>query len=154
MNGFVPKLRTKRVESSLPTSAGAERFSATIVTSLTFAEIDAIPLHQESTYPELFEAMAPFVLEWNALAFNHATGEYDAVPPPAIAGPNALRAVPTEISLFLAAKLKTVHLGDDDERPKESKPSDDTHAGRPETTSDSTSTTTKTRTPKSRKDTG
>lgn len=110
MTGFIPAKRTKVIESTAPVSEGAEPFTATIVTSLTFAEIDSIPLNAEATWPSLFSAIAPYVVDWNALGRNSDTGEFEPLPPPAQAGPDVLRAVPAEISLFLAAKLKTAHL--------------------------------------------
>lgn len=110
MNGYIPPRRTKVIEGTFEAAEGAEPFRATIVTSLTFAEIAAIPLNSETTWPELFQAIAPYVTEWNAMGRNLETGEYEPLPPPAEAGPDVLRGVSTETSIFLATSLKTVHL--------------------------------------------
>jgi hypothetical protein len=133
--GYIPR-RTKQVESSLPTAEGAEPFRATIVTSLSFAEIEAIPFGEHVTYRDMFEAIHPYVVAWNALGFNLETRQYEPVPPPAEAGAAAFQAVDPSVATFLAFKLKTVHLGDDKDRPKGSTPS----APTPDGTSDDGST--------------
>ena len=111
---------------------GSEPFRATIITSLSFAEIDAIPLNGEATYGDLFAAIAPYVVAWNAMGRNAETGEYELLPPPAEAGPDVLRLVEPLITTFLAIKLKRVHLGDEAVREKKEPPANDTPAGRSE----------------------
>lgn len=147
MNGYIPPQRTREIEATFEAAEGAEPFRATIVTSLTFAEVDAIPL-EDARWKDIFKAIAPYVLAWNAMARNVETGEYEPVPPPAEAGPDVFQLVPPDVTVFLAVKLKTAHLGDKDERPKESAPSDDTPDGRHE---NSTASTTKTAKPTRRK---
>jgi hypothetical protein len=128
MRGYIPR-RTKEVVGSWEVPEGAEPFRATIITSLSFAEIDAIPLGEGSTFGQLFPVIAPYVVAWNAMGRNAETGEYEALPPPAEAGPEVLRLVEPMITTFLAIKLRTAHLGDETERPKDETPSGTTPSG-------------------------
>lgn len=141
MNGYIPPQRTREIEATFEAAEGAEPFRATIVTSLTFAEVEAIPFHSEAKWNDIFKAIAPYVLAWNAMGRNPETGQYEPIPAPAEGGWLTLRAVDMSVSLFLAEKLKTVYLGDTDARKKESTPSDDTPDGRRETKSASKRTT-------------
>lgn len=129
MSGYIPR-RTKEVTADWEVPDGSEPFRATIITSLSFAEIDAIPLNGEATYQDIFSAIAPYVVAWNAMGRNAETGEYEPVPAPAEAGPEALRVVDPLVSIFLAAKLKRVHLGDPEAREKKEPHASDTPAGR------------------------
>jgi hypothetical protein len=113
MSGYMPKRRTKVVTADWEVDEGVEPFQATIVTSLTFEEIDAISLTDETTYGELFTRIAPYVVAWNAMGRNSETGEYELLPPPAEAGPDVLKKVEGLITTWLALKLRRVHLGDD-----------------------------------------
>lgn len=137
MAGYIPK-RTKEVVGTW-SPEGEEPFRATIVTSLSFAEIDAIPLTSDATYEQLFPTIAPYVVAWNAMGRNAETGEYEPLPAPADAGPDVLRKVEPIVSLFLAGHLRRVHLGDPDD-PKDGsgpKPSASTPAGKSASGSDS-----------------
>lgn len=141
MNGYIPLRRTKPIEATFEAAEGAEPFRATIVTSLSFAEIDAIPI--SGKWIDIFKGIAPYVVEWNALGRNSETGAYEPLPPPAEAGPDVLQAVPLEVTTFLVGRIKTVHLFDQDEQKNASGPSGDTPAGRPGKNSAPTSTTSK-----------
>lgn len=148
MNGYIPPRRTREIEGTFEAAEGAEPFRATIVTSLTFAEIDAIPI--SGNWGEIFDAIAPYVVAWNVMARNSETGEYEPLPPPADAGADVLRGAPIEVAQYLWGCLKTVHLGDPDERKNASGPSGGMPAGRPESGSDSSRATTKATRRKSR----
>jgi hypothetical protein len=130
MSGYIPR-RTKDVVADWEVPEGSEPFRATIITSLSFAEIDAIPLDGSASYGQLFQVIAPYVVAWNAMGRNAETGAYEPLPPPAEAGPDVLRLVEPMITMFLAIKLKRVHLGDEAERPKGSTPSGTTPSGEP-----------------------
>lgn len=138
--------RTKIVTADWEVEEGVEPFRATIVTSLSFDQIDAIRMGDGTKYTDLFAAIAPYVLEWNAEAFNVETKEWEPIDAPAIAGPKVLNAVDPSITVFLALKLRSVHMGDPVERPKDVTPSDAT----PDTPrkNDSTSTEPITKTPR------
>ena len=130
MTGYVAR-RTKEVTAHWDSANGGEPFRATIVTSLSFAEIEAIPFAGTTTYKEIFDAIHPYVLEWNALALNLETHEYEVAPPPATAGPDVFRTVDPLIASFLALSLKTVHQGNPEERQKKEQPASDTPGGKP-----------------------
>jgi hypothetical protein len=98
---------------------GSEPFRATIVTSLSFEEIDAIVLDGSQTFSQLFRSIAPFVVAWNAFARNSETGEFEPLSPPAEAGPDILRAIEPSVSIWLALQIRTAPLGDPAD-PKES----------------------------------
>lgn len=136
-SGYIPR-RTKEVIGPWPDTEGSDPFCATIVTSLSFAEIEAIPLDKDATFRDLFAAIAPYVVQWNALGRSAASGGYEPLPPPAEAGPDIFRSVDPQISTFLALMLKTVHFGDQEERSPKSTPSDDTPDGLNGIDSDST----------------
>lgn len=133
--GYIPR-RTKEITGEW-SPEGEEPFRATIITSLSFAEIEAIPFSSETTYDEIFPTIAPYVVAWNAMGRNAETGEYEPLPAPADGGPEMLRKVEPRVTVFLASKLRTVHLGDQTVRPKALTPSGDTPAGRNGTGSDS-----------------
>jgi hypothetical protein len=131
IGGFVPRPRTKQIVCALLDPAdGAEPLTATIRTDVVYAHIDAInELRREptTTMADLWPMLAPFVVGWNAVALDLATGEYAPVPPPAEAGADAFRSVDSLVTIWLAAELGRVHLGDD--RPKGSTPPASTASG-------------------------
>lgn len=130
MSGYLPKRRTKVVTADWDVEDGGEPFQATIVTNLTFDDIDAIHLTNDTTYGELFPVIAPYVVAWNAMGRNSETGEYELLPPPAEAGPDVFKKVEPMVTTFLALKLRTVHLGDPAEREKKELSSDVTPDGK------------------------
>lgn len=123
MTGFIPAQRTKVIEMTSDVAEGAEPFRATIVTNLTFNEVDAIPLSGQ--WMDIFRSIAPYVLEWNAMGRNIETGEYEPLPAPAVAGPDVLQSVTFDVSQFLVLRIKTAHLGDPDEPGANPEASDD-----------------------------
>lgn len=92
---------------------GEEPLRATIRTNLSFDEIDALPALLGTKYTDLWAAMAPHVTTWNLTAVNELTGNLEAVPPPAEAGPDVFRAADALVTQWLFIKVKTAHLGDD-----------------------------------------
>jgi hypothetical protein len=111
MIGYRPN-RTKEIVKEHDVPDGSEPFRATIITSLSFEEIDAIVIDGSLTYSQLFKSIAPFVVAWNALGRNSETGEYEPVPPPAEAGPDALRAIEPSVAIWLALMIRTAPFGD------------------------------------------
>jgi hypothetical protein len=134
MTGHVPN-RTKVVTRDEDAPEGGEPFRATIVTSLSFEEIDAIVIDGSLTFSDLFAAIAPFVVAWNATARNRETGTYEPVPPPGESGPQALRALEPATAIWLAMQIRSAPFLPPD--PKESAPSGSTPGGPNEPGSDS-----------------
>lgn len=134
MTGHVPN-RTKVVTRDEDAPESGEPFQATIVTSLSFEEIDAIVIDGSQTFSDLFAAIAPFVVGWNATARNRETGAHEPVPPPAEAGPQALRALEPRAALWLAMQIRSAPFLPPD--PKESAPIASTPDGLNEPGSDS-----------------
>lgn len=126
IKGFVPKPRTRIVECTwLEAQDGAEPLMATVAMNLTFDAIDqlsAMIRDPETTYAELFAAVSPHVIAWNAVAYDNASGEYAAVPPPSEAGADALRVVDPLVTTWLALELSMGYRGGQ-ERPKALMPS-------------------------------
>lgn len=128
--------RTRVVTAPWNVEEGIEPFRATIVCSLSFDQIGMIKVGSGASYNDLFESIAPYVLDWNAEAFNVETKQWEPIDAPAVGGANVLSAVDPSIAYFLAAKLREVYLGGDD-RPKGLTPSVDTPDGKPDSSSDS-----------------
>jgi hypothetical protein len=135
--GYRPKARTRRIvadqerwpdalETLWPMwpEEGAEPFWADIRENLTFADLDHIPV-TGATFADQWKAIAPWVVAWNAMALDPGTGEWEPVPPPAEAGPDALKTQPSSVTAFIVLCLKN-GLGTD--VPKGRKRSDDTDA--------------------------
>ena len=131
IGGFVPRPRTKQVVCGwFEPADGAEPLTATIRTDLIYAHIDAInDLRRDpaTMLADMWPMLAPFVPAWNAVALDLATGEYAPVPPPAEAGRDAFRSVDPLVTIWLAAELGRVHLGDD--RPKDATPAGSSESG-------------------------
>lgn len=136
--GYRPKVRTRRIvadqdrwpealEALWPMwpEDGAEPFWAEIRENLTFAALDAIPL-LGATYEEQWHAIAPWVVDWNAMAFDPQTGEWEPVPPPADAGPDVFRTQPESVTTFIVLCLKNGHGTDLPKGPKRSSDTDAT----------------------------
>lgn len=106
--GFVPKVRTVRVECDWPDlqpAAGGEQLWAEIE-DITFDEQAAIPYGQQFRYADLWAAIAPYVHAWNATGRNRETKQYEALPPPAEAGPEMFSRCPKMVAQWLAIELK------------------------------------------------
>lgn len=130
VHGYRPKVRTRRIvadpehwpeafEAIAPMwpEAGAEPFWAEIRANLTFDDLDSIPANAQ--FAELWALFSPWVVAWNAIAWDQTAKEWAPVPPPAIAGPDAFRTQPREVTLFIMHCLK-YNLGTD--LPKGPKP--------------------------------
>lgn len=111
--GYLPAARARYRWVAMPGDDGpeGEPFRAEMRANLTFGEIDAIDVYGKLTFEELWRVMAPHVRAWNLLARDMGSGEIVAVPPPAEAGPDALRAIDHASALWLASELRTAHLG-------------------------------------------
>jgi hypothetical protein len=118
---------------------GCEPLRATVRTNLTFDELDAIPVAvfvEDGTVmyrstAEMRAAIAPYVLAWNIDADDVETGETVPVIPPAEAGPDVLRTVDPLITVWLASRLKTIHIPSKEDRGKDTPPSEATDAPSP-----------------------
>lgn len=84
----------------------------TIPVNLTFGELDEIPVR--SSYEELFDAIAPYVVAWNVVGINAETGAEEMVPPPAEAGRQVLPLLSRDEVEWIAARIKLGHLVDRD----------------------------------------
>jgi hypothetical protein len=127
IGGFVPRARTVEVVCDwIDPADGAEPLTATLAANLTWGEIGYLSgllarLNDGLTNAEVWTAIAPRILSWNAVAYDMATGEYAPVPSPAEAGNDAFRSVDAMVTPWLLYALTRLHLGGDD-RPKESTP--------------------------------
>lgn len=131
--GYRTKPRTRELVCDFPglePDEGCEPLRATVRTNLTFDELEAIPaavfvddgaVMYRST-AEVRAAIAPYVLAWNAEAEN-ADGETVPVLPPADAGPDVFKAVDPLVTVWLAVRLRTIHLPDPDAAKKDTPPS-------------------------------
>lgn len=90
---------------------GEDAFSATIRTNLTFGELRDIPSGKDATFEEVWDVIAPYVTGWNLVAENIESGQVEAVPPPAEAGPAAFQALDASLNLWLIGQVRTAHLG-------------------------------------------
>lgn len=141
LTGFAVGRHTNRTKKHVCDMEGFEGFEIT-VKRLTFAEINDMPALSGTdedgnptglTHQAAWEAIAPYVVAWNAQAETDG-GDWEDVPPPAEAGSDAFLMIEPELSAWCFAKLKYGHLGGD-ELPKKSTPSSST----PETSDDSNS---------------
>jgi hypothetical protein len=117
---FIAKARYREVVCrTIEPAEGRPPLTATIRANLTVAEIDAIPLGEGHSYNELWDAIARFVVAWNATAVDLRTGEERPVPPPAELGRDAFRVLPLEVGIWLGHALRGIELepatGDDTE---------------------------------------
>lgn len=148
--GFLPRARTRELVCDFPglePAEGSDPLTATVVSSLTFDDLDAIPnpLYVENgrtmyrSTQELRAAIAPHVLAWNCEAVNRETGKTEPVPAPADGGPDAFRAVDTLVVVWLALALKGLWVGADEKKgaPPATAPSEDTPPPSPEPSSSS-----------------
>ncbi len=131
VHGYRPPVLTRRAMANpeqfpgMPFAEGSEMFWAEIRDDLTIDEADRIPT-STGTLAEQWAVIAPMVLAWNAIAYNVATNTWEAVPPPAEAGPDVFKTQRRNVSSFLVLALK---YNMDLNIPKGLKPSGDTDAG-------------------------
>lgn len=136
--GYRPKVRTRRIvadrehwsadlEEQCPMwpEDGAEPFWADVRANLTFD--DVAQLGAAVSFADEWDVMSPWVVAWNATAWDQESKSWQPVPPPAEAGPDAFKTQPREVTSFIALCLQNNRLGTD--LPKASKPSDDTDDG-------------------------
>jgi hypothetical protein len=112
--GWHPGNTTRRATAdaerypALAPAEGAEPFWADIRDDLTIDQVDRIPFTLETPLSEMWVAMAPYVVAWNAVGHDPTTNTWEPVPPPAVAGPDAFKVIPkyAAVTLFLAQALK------------------------------------------------
>lgn len=117
---------------------GYEPLKATIRINLSYEELEAIPFNRKVTNQEVWEAIAPHVTAWTVTRYNHETGDYEPVPPPAEAGWEVLKALDSLETVWLHRAVRFGYLttpkGEED-RGKDSSGSEST----PSTESDNDS---------------
>jgi hypothetical protein len=94
-----------------PRRAGEEPLLVTVRTNLTFDELDALPSGEQVAYQVIFEAIASYVVAWSLVKTDAESGEEEPVPAPSVAGPDAFRAVPPEVVVWLLERVQTGYLG-------------------------------------------
>lgn len=117
--GFIPRTRTRRVECDwLEPEDGHSRLWAVVRCDLPLGVIEELPFGGGHTYAEVWKAIYPYVLDWNALGWDEATDARVALPPPAQGGPDAFKWVDPIVSDWLAFVLKTTYrnLVSDDQK--------------------------------------
>lgn len=97
----------------------------TIRVNLTFGELDDIPNTPTTTFREIFDVIAPYVIAWNVERENLEAGEMVPVPPPAEGGPDMFKVLDHLEIAWLILKVRTGHLGGEDQK-KDSTPSEPT----------------------------
>lgn len=132
--GFRSRPRTIEVVCDwLDPDDGAEPLTARLAINLTNAEIAYLSgmlgrLNNGLLLVDVWTAISPRVLSWNAEAFDMASGSWVPVPPPAEIGADAFRAVDSVITSWLLYELTHSFLGGA-ERPKEPTPPGSTDDG-------------------------
>lgn len=130
--GWRPKGATRRIEPNpqvwpqLAADEGEIGLWAEVRDDLTFAQINAIPFGGDVVWRNAWEAIAPYVIDWNAEGLDVETGDYAPLPPPAQAGPEVFEQTPKAVTTWLVLELKMGPLRGPD--PKGLKRSDDTDA--------------------------
>lgn len=113
--GFRPKPRTRvAVCSWLEAQEGSDPLTAEVALNLSFDQLDALRAmnrSNETTFEEFFAAIAPQVIAWNAMAFDHISGAWVAVPPPAEIGADALRTQEPMVTVWLAREIEQGYAG-------------------------------------------
>ena len=130
--GYRPVAATRKAVADaerfprLAAADGAEPFWAEIRDDLTFTDTDRIPFTDGTTFAQQWDVIAPWVVAWNATAYNPETNAWEPVPPPAEAGPDAFKTQTKHVTSFLVLCLK---FNADLNLPKGRKPSGATDAG-------------------------
>lgn len=73
---------------------------------LSMRQADAIPWTTETPMADIYEAIAPHVVDWDLHAENIDTGELVAVPSPAQLGPEVFELLPNSVGTTIALWLK------------------------------------------------
>lgn len=108
---YIPMRRYTRVEyveSDGPEDAPP--FWAKIRTNLTFGEVEVLTWDKDTPTTEVWEAIAPHVVEWNAATLNDA-GEVVDLDPPAVAGGGQFAHIPNILFWKLLVDLKSGATG-------------------------------------------
>jgi hypothetical protein len=135
--GFITEVETREAVCDIVAPReGAEPFRVTLQTGLTFRQLEAIPLEDETLWSDLRDAIWRYVLDWNALWLNPESGEYERLLPPAQVGPDQFKAINNNLVRWIGLELKIGHLRDRN-LPKGVTPSSDTPAPSPEGSTDS-----------------
>jgi hypothetical protein len=119
VTGFYSKPRTRRVSCDwLEPADGAERLWADVRSDIPIGVTDEIPFGVQHTHREGWEAVAPWVTDWNALAWDTASRSMQPVPAPAVGGPEVFKYLDPIIVEWLAFTLRTTYLNlvSDDEK--------------------------------------
>lgn len=109
--GYRPRPTTRKVVADaerfpfMAAAEDAEPFWAEIRDDLTINEADRIPWN-EGTLADQWAAIAPYVVAWNAIAYNVETNAWEPVPAPADAGPDTFKTQRRQVATFLAMCLK------------------------------------------------
>ncbi len=97
---------------------GAEPLTVTIQSNLSFEQLNAIPSGTGAIFKDIFAVIAPYITAWNLIQVNHETGEPEAVPPPAEAGPDVMLMLDPVEALWLTGEIRFGYLGSEEDRKK------------------------------------
>lgn len=130
VTGFRPKPMTRKVVADerfpfLAPAEGAEPFWAEIADDLTINDTERIPWN-EGTLADQWAAIAPYVVAWNAIAYDPTTNTWESVPPPSVGGPDVFKTQRRQVATFIVMCLK---FNADLNLPKEPKRSGGMDAG-------------------------
>lgn len=98
------------------------------VLDLSTSQTNSIPYGMKIPLVDAYEAIAPYVVEWDLKAVNTATGETVDVPPPAEVGPGVLGLLDSTTGALVVTWLKAPHVLRSSEEKKGLSPSDSTPA--------------------------
>lgn len=93
------------------------------VRSLSIGEVERIPYSKDTQFQEAFQAIAPYVVEWNLTAENLTTGKEEDVPAPAEAGWETLTLLNHAEAIWIINQVRHGHLFQTDAEGKASRPS-------------------------------
>lgn len=86
------------------------QFEAKVRKNLSSEEVEPLFWGTDITDPEAWEIVAPFVLDWN-IAVRNEQGEIEKVSPPAEAGGEQFRLIPTRCFIAIAVDLRIKSTG-------------------------------------------
>lgn len=89
---------------------GAEPLTVKVPVNLSFDQLDAIPYSTGTAYADLWQVIAPYVVEWNVIRTALETGQPEPVPPPAEAGWEVFRVLDHIEANWVADKVKFGYL--------------------------------------------
>lgn len=108
---YVPAQRFTRVEYvEEGETDDSQPFWARIRSNLTFGELEDLTWDQGTPTVEIWDKIAPYVVEWNAAALDDSGTVVD-LEPPAVAGGEQFRLIPNNMFWKLLVDLKTRALG-------------------------------------------